>query len=107
MASQMPVSKKAEYATTVIDNSGSLTDLEVQVDRAVAKWRRSQGNIWWRICWLVPPVGLAAGWVCLFNMWLRARRRQRKTRGEKRGKPESHEMSDLRRRRGGSDDAKM
>lgn len=101
MSSQMPLSKKAEYATTVIDNSGSFSDLEVQVDRAVAKWRRSQGTLWWRICWILPPVGIAAGWVSLFNMWLRARRRERKTRGEKSSQAESHEMSDLRRRRAG------
>lgn len=103
MAAQMPVSEKLNYATTVIDNSGTLSDLEAQVDRCVAKWRRQQGGAtgwWWRLCWLVPPVGLAAGWASLFLTWKRSRKPRRRTRGEADTtvKNESYEMAPLRKR---------
>ncbi|GMK57883.1 hypothetical protein CspeluHIS016_0407170 [Cutaneotrichosporon spelunceum] len=83
--SQMPVADKLAYATTVIENSGTLTDLESQVDRAVAKWREQQGGKsgwWWKLCWLVPPVGLIAGWICLLRTHVRAKRVRKRTRGE-------------------------
>jgi len=104
MAAQMPMSDKLNYATTVIDNSGTLSDLEVQVDRAVAKWKRQQGGSsgwWWRLCWLVPPVGITAGWVCLLLTYLRTRKPRRRTRGEMDSKAvgkESYEMTPLRKR---------
>lgn len=104
MGAQMPMSAKLNYATSVIDNSGTLADLEAQVDRAVARWRQQQGGAsgwWWRLCWLCPPVGLAAGWICLLRTYLRAKKVRRRSRGEveqRRQRPEEHELQPLRKK---------
>lgn len=85
IASQQPLSAKLSYATSVIDNSGSFTDLNDQVDRTVAKWRAQQGGDsgwWWRLCWLIPPVGLIAGALCLFAVWREGKKDRRRGRGE-------------------------
>ncbi|KAL1405223.1 Dephospho-CoA kinase cab5 [Vanrija albida] len=93
MASQMPLSTKLTYATSVLDNSGTLGDLEVQVDRAVAKWKAGQGG----------AIGLAAAWICLLRTWWRSRQpARRRSRGETDGRGERIEMSDLRKRKGGA-----
>jgi dephospho-CoA kinase len=100
MAAQMPLSEKLVHATTVIDNSGTLSDLEAQVDRVVAKWKHAQGGStgwWWRLCWVVPPVGLAAGWISLLLTWMRSRKPRRRTRGESERRDEM-EMKPLRKR---------
>ena len=115
IASQMPLSTKTSYATAIIDNSGSLGDLTAQVDRLVAKWRAQQGEDsgwWWRACWLVPPLGLAAGGLCLVGRWWRGRRGgRRRGRGEverrrdeqvdRRGQGESIALKDMGRARAG------
>ncbi|WWD17982.1 dephospho-CoA kinase [Kwoniella shandongensis] len=86
IASQLPLSTKLKYATSVIDNSGTLVDLTAQIDRVVAKWKVQQGGQtgwWWRICWLLPPVGLAAGGLCLFARWWKGQKGDRRRgRGE-------------------------
>jgi len=86
ISSQLPLSAKLPYATAVLDNSGSPKDLAGQVDRLVAKWRNQQGGNsgwWWKVCWLVPPVGLAAGLLCLVSRWWRFRGGERRRgRGE-------------------------
>ncbi|ODN84324.1 dephospho-CoA kinase [Cryptococcus amylolentus CBS 6039] len=86
IASQLALSSKLNYATSVIDNSGSFTDLTDQVDRTVAKWKKQQGGSsgwWWRVCWLLPPVGLVAGALCLFATWRNGTRKSRRRgRGE-------------------------
>jgi len=72
ISSQLPLSSKLIYATSVLDNSGTPTDLAGQVDRLVSKWRAQQGGKsgwWWRVCWLLPPVGLVAGGLCLVRRW--------------------------------------
>jgi dephospho-CoA kinase len=63
LRSQMPITKKVEYADQVIENSGSLHDLEMQVDSFVQRLERESG--WtWRVSWLFPPFGLlSAIWV--------------------------------------------
>lgn len=93
----MPVANKLAYATTVIDNSGTHADLEVQIDRAVGKWRAQQGGAsgwWWRLCWLCPPVGLMAGWMALLRTYVRAKRVRRRARDEveRKGGYEMQEM---------------
>ncbi|EGN95881.1 hypothetical protein SERLA73DRAFT_113599 [Serpula lacrymans var. lacrymans S7.3] len=55
--SQLPISQKVEYADIVIENSGSLKDLEAQVSFSLTKIERELG--WsWRISWLFPPFGV-------------------------------------------------
>ncbi len=111
ISSQLPLSTKLLYATSVVDNSGTLSDLESQIDRLVQKWYNQQGGStgwWWRICWLIPPVGLVAGAICLLARWFRIRRGpRRRARGEMERKGnrdggnegERIELRDMRRRR--------
>ncbi|WVF70781.1 dephospho-CoA kinase [Kwoniella sp. CBS 6097] len=84
ISSQMALSDKLSYANSVLDNSGSLNDLTAQVDRLVSKWKEQQGGStgwWWRVCWLLPPVGLTAGALVLLQKWWRGSGRRR-SRGE-------------------------
>ncbi|WVR05741.1 dephospho-CoA kinase [Kwoniella sp. DSM 27419] len=110
ISSQLSLSDKLSYATSVIDNSGTLVDLHGQVDRLVAKWKAGQGGStgwWWRLCWVVPPVGLAAGALVLLGRWWKGTRGdRRKSRGEvdRRDRPradEGGEKIELREMRGG------
>jgi dephospho-CoA kinase len=65
IASQAPLGSKLIYADYVIDNSGSLTDLQQSTDRVVKKLRAKTG--WtWRLSWLFPPYGLLRGLLLLF-----------------------------------------
>ncbi|OCH93857.1 CoaE-domain-containing protein [Obba rivulosa] len=60
--SQLPIAEKVQYADIIIDNSGTLQDLEVQVKTLVTKLNKEAGW-WWRVSWLVPPIGLvSAAW---------------------------------------------
>jgi len=77
--SQLPLASKLDYADHVIDNSGSLHDLEMQVNTLVQRFHREAG--WsWRLAWLVPPVGIVMG---LWRLAWRAVKRSRKGRGKK------------------------
>jgi dephospho-CoA kinase len=75
LRSQIPIAEKIEYADQVIDNSGSLHDLEVQVELFMQRLESESG--WtWRASWLFPPFGLlSALWVLAW----RAIRRSRKS----------------------------
>jgi dephospho-CoA kinase len=54
--SQLAISDKVQYADRVIDNSGSLADLEAQVNSLVLALEKEAG--WtWRLSWLLPPWG--------------------------------------------------
>ena len=106
IASQMPLSTKTHYASSVLDNSGTPADLSAQVDTLVKRWRKQQGGAsgwWWRACWLLPPVGMVAGALCVLQNWLQLQRRsRRRSRGEverretrKRPEAERIEMRDM------------
>ncbi|TDL27336.1 CoaE-domain-containing protein [Rickenella mellea] len=54
---QLPITEKVKYADYVIDNSGSLHQLEDQIDVVVQ--RLYKGVKWtWFISWVVPPIGI-------------------------------------------------
>jgi len=76
--SQMPLASKLEYSEHVLDNSGSLTELEEQVNTLVARFRRDAG--WsWVVSWLLPPIGLIMGlWRLSCRSVGRRRRRGRR-----------------------------
>lgn len=56
--SQLPIGEKIKYADIVIENSGSLQELEDQVNAFIAKVEKEVGWFWWRLNWLVPPIGI-------------------------------------------------
>jgi dephospho-CoA kinase len=110
ISSQLPLSAKLNYATSVLDNSGTPKDLSQQVDRLVHKLKKQQGGEsgwWWRICWLIPPVGLSAGLICLISRWWRFRggeRRRGRGEVEKRdARGENIELREMKRRNRGSE----
>ncbi|PCH37912.1 dephospho-CoA kinase [Wolfiporia cocos MD-104 SS10] len=56
---QWPMSEKIDYADIVVDNSGSLQDLEGQISALVSKLHRQAG--WsWKLSWLIPPYGFCS-----------------------------------------------
>jgi len=77
---QLPIAEKVQFADVIIDNSGTLQDLEVQVNGLVAKLHKEAGW-WWRVSWFVPPLGLLSA---LWTLGWRALRRSRKTAMRKR-----------------------
>ncbi|OBZ65683.1 Dephospho-CoA kinase [Grifola frondosa] len=71
---QLPIAEKLQYADLVIDNSGTLQELESQVVLFVQKLYREAG--WsWRISWLFPPWGLLSA---VWTLGWRAVRRSQK-----------------------------
>ncbi|OCF41380.1 dephospho-CoA kinase [Kwoniella heveanensis CBS 569] len=91
ISSQMPLADKLTYANSVLDNSGTPNDLTAQVDRLVAKWKAQQGGStgwWWRLCWLIPPVGLTAGALVLLGKWWRGKKVANDKGGRRRGRGE-------------------
>ncbi|GAA96405.1 uncharacterized protein L969DRAFT_554214 [Mixia osmundae IAM 14324] len=66
IASQRPLSSKLVYADDVIDNSGTLSDLEYQVNALVVKLKSARGSILnYGLSWLIPPLGLLRGLLCI------------------------------------------
>ncbi|KAH0826903.1 dephospho-CoA kinase [Lanmaoa asiatica] len=72
--SQLSITSKIAYADIVIDNSGSLMDLDGEVMSRLGKLERVAG--WgWMVSWLLPPVGLlSAVWCLLWRAFKRSRR---------------------------------
>lgn len=75
--SQFSITSKVAYADLVVDNSGSLTDLDGEVMSCLGKLERAVG--WgWMVRWLLPPVGLlSAVWCLSWRVFKRGRRRRR------------------------------
>ncbi|KAF8146497.1 dephospho-CoA kinase-domain-containing protein [Mycena galopus ATCC 62051] len=65
--SQLPIAEKVQYADRVIDNSGSLADLDGQVNSLVQSLDRNV--CWtWRLSWVFPPWGLcSAVWTLVWR----------------------------------------
>ncbi|TFK46705.1 CoaE-domain-containing protein [Heliocybe sulcata] len=77
---QLPITEKLDYADQVIDNSGTVQELEEQVVSFIKRLHREVS--WtWRIDWLLPPLGILSGlWTLLWRMLKRNRRATRKHR---------------------------
>jgi len=75
--SQLAIADKVQYADRVVDNSGSLEDLEAHVDSLVQALDREAG--WtWRLSWLFPPCGLlSAMWMLAWRAVSRSRKLKR------------------------------
>lgn len=90
--SQLSLSSKLPYADHVLDNSGTPKDLQQQVDFVVAKWKKSQGGEtgwWWRLCWILPPLGIWVGAWALVWREVRRWRRVGKDKGRRRARGET------------------
>jgi dephospho-CoA kinase len=83
LSSQLPITEKVIYADVVIDNSGSLQELETQVSKFVEETKSSVRG-WWLIEWLFPPFAVVSAAALMGWRWIwsqsrqKARRRQNK-----------------------------
>src|ERR1700722_12997142 len=77
---QIPIADKVECADEVLHNSGSLHDLEIQVDSFLHKLKKEAG--WaWRLSWCFPPcVIFSAAWMITWRVIRRARRGRHRKR---------------------------
>lgn len=81
--SQLPITDKLPYADHVVENSGTLIELETETQLLINKLTRGSGGLAWLICWLIPPVGILFALKSL--AWRRLkkdRRRSAKKRSE-------------------------
>lgn len=75
LKSQLPITQKLSYGDYVVDNSGTFKDVEEQVLTLIKRLESQVGWWWWRLEWLVPPIGLVlAGWTLLWRAVRRSRR---------------------------------
>lgn len=80
--SQFPVTEKLSYADHIVENSGTLRELEAETQLLINKLNRESGGLTWLLCWLVPPIGMLFGLKTLALRWFRGgRRRPSKKRG--------------------------
>ncbi|KAJ7663033.1 CoaE-domain-containing protein [Mycena rosella] len=75
--SQLAIADKVQYADHVVDNSGSLEELEAHVDSLVRVLNREAG--WtWRFSWIFPPWGIfSAMWMLAWRAAWRSRKLKR------------------------------
>ncbi|KAI0797445.1 CoaE-domain-containing protein [Abortiporus biennis] len=79
--SQKPIAEKLDYADLVIDNSGSIQDLQDQMQSVITKLYNEAG--WtWRVSWLFPPWAVISALSTL--LWRTLRRQRRLARQKKR-----------------------
>jgi len=70
--SQLPMSEKLKYADEVVDNSGTLENLDIQVNQLLTKLDKEVGQMW-RLSWLFPPFGIiSAIWTLGFRAMKRS-----------------------------------
>lgn len=75
LRAQMPISDKVQYADYVLDNSGTMKDLELQMEELI-KRMKSENRWFWVTSWLLPPLGvISAGWTLLWRNFVRTRRK--------------------------------
>ena len=80
IASQLPVAQKLPYADYPIPNDAGPDDLRAHVDAFVVHVQSLLGaGVWWRLCWLIPPLGVLAALAVItsrnWNWWRKTRRR--------------------------------
>jgi len=56
--SQLPITEKLQYADHIVENSGTLLELETETQLLVNKLGRESGGLAWLLGWLIPPVGI-------------------------------------------------
>jgi len=75
--SQLPITAKLPYADHVVENSGTLLELETETQLLVNKLTRESGGFTWALCWLIPPLGFFFAVISLARR--RFRRQGRRT----------------------------
>jgi dephospho-CoA kinase len=81
--SQLPIAEKLPYADHVVENSGTLVELETETQMLVNKLTRKSGGSTWLLCWLVPPVAIIFALKSLaWRGFKRNRKRASRSRGE-------------------------
>ena len=76
LLAQLPIADKLEFADTVVDNSGTQAELEVQVDELARRLYLEAGWLW-RLKWWIPPIGLlSALWTLIWRRVKRSHRRK-------------------------------
>ena len=73
--SQFPTVDKLPYADHIVENSGTLMELEVETQLLTKRLDRESGGLTWLLCWLVPPVGILFGLKCLALRWVKRKKR--------------------------------
>ncbi|KAF8647475.1 hypothetical protein AX16_006680 [Volvariella volvacea WC 439] len=71
LSSQLPISSKLPYADVIVDNSGSLQDLQPKVSKLIQLLHERAGKWFWRLSWLVPPVGVLSALGTMAWRWVR------------------------------------
>jgi len=56
--SQLPIAEKLPYADNVVENSGTLIELETETQLLMNKLTHESGGLVWLLCWLIPPIGI-------------------------------------------------
>jgi dephospho-CoA kinase len=70
--SQLPLEHKRKRADYILDNRGTVEELEVQVDHVVSRLQQATPLWWVRLCQL-PPVGVVTATLTLFYRFFFAR----------------------------------
>ncbi|KAF9651454.1 CoaE-domain-containing protein, partial [Thelephora ganbajun] len=74
--SQLPITEKPPYADYVVENSGTLMELEMETQLLINKLTSESGGLIWLICWLIPPIGILFGLKSLAWKWLRGNKKR-------------------------------
>jgi len=74
--SQLPIGEKLPYADYVVENSGTLIELEAETQLLINKLTRESGGFTWLLCWLIPPIGILFGLQSL--AWKRIKKDRRR-----------------------------
>ncbi|KAF9792189.1 dephospho-CoA kinase [Thelephora terrestris] len=69
--SQLPIAEKLPYADHVVENSGTLMELEGETQLLINRLDRDSGGLTWLLCWLIPPIGIFFGLKSLTPRWLK------------------------------------
>jgi len=75
--SQLPITEKLPYADHVVENSGTLIELETETQLLINKLNRESGGLVWFLCWLIPPIGIFFALKSL--AWRRLKRDRKRT----------------------------
>jgi len=86
LSAQLPLSEKLDYADYVLDNSGTIPELQRQVTSLVRTLDNQSSYITYKLSWFFPPYGLLSA---ALTLWWRAMKRRSKSQRRRRGPKKS------------------